>query len=191
VHNIRKTDGYRLISGRSQDRNLLPASITHHRNGASRHWSIFNRGGAEEARGAHNPEVIGSNPISGIYHTSHWCIKALEHLIHRHGAEAARGAHNSEVTRSKRVAGIYHTSHWCIKALEHLITGVAQGQRARLITARTYDRNVSPVSITHRIGASRHWSIFTRCGAAAARAAHNCEDIRSKRIAGIRSARPQ
>jgi hypothetical protein len=24
------------------------------------------RGGAEEARGAHNPEVIGSNPISGI-----------------------------------------------------------------------------------------------------------------------------
>jgi hypothetical protein len=97
----------------------------------------------------------------------------------------ARGAHNSEVTRSKRVAGIYHTSHWCIKALEHLITGVAQRQRARLITARTYDRNVSPVSITHRIGASRHWSIFHRHGAEAARGAHNSEVTRSKRVAGI------
>ena len=26
----------------------------------------FHRCGAEEARGAHNPEVIGSNPIAGI-----------------------------------------------------------------------------------------------------------------------------
>jgi len=27
VHNVRKTDGYRLISGRSQDRNLLPVKF--------------------------------------------------------------------------------------------------------------------------------------------------------------------
>ena len=78
--------------------------------------------------------------------------------FHRHGAEVARGAHNSEDTGSKPVAGIQHTSHWCIKALEHLITDVAQRQRAWLITTRTYDRNVSSVFITHRIGASRHWS---------------------------------
>ncbi len=34
---------------------------------------VLNRGGAEEARGAHNSEVIGSNPISGtqfIYSSS-------------------------------------------------------------------------------------------------------------------------
>ena len=47
---------------------------------------------------------------------------------------------------------------------EQHLTGVAQRQRAvslcRLITPRSYDRNVSPVSITHRIGASRHWSKF-------------------------------
>ena len=29
----------------------------------------LNRCGAEEARGAHNPEVIGSNPIAGISHS--------------------------------------------------------------------------------------------------------------------------
>ncbi len=29
-----------------------------------------NRDGAEEARGAHNPEVLGSNPSSGIFQFS-------------------------------------------------------------------------------------------------------------------------
>ena len=82
----------------------------------------------------------------------------VKRSFHRHGAEEARGAHNSEVTRSKRVAGIYHTSHWCIKALEHLITDMAQRQRAGLITLRSQDRNLLSVFITHRIGASRHWS---------------------------------
>ena len=34
---------------------------------ATLNLSILHRGGAEEARGAHNPEVVGSNPISGIF----------------------------------------------------------------------------------------------------------------------------
>ena len=41
-------------------------------------------------------------------------------------------------------------------------TGVAQRQRAGLITPRSLDRNGSPVSnSSHRIGASRHWSTKT------------------------------
>ena len=79
---------------------------------------------------------------------------------HRGGAEEARRAHNSEDVGSKPTSGIHHTSHWCIKALEHLITDMAQRQRARLITARTLDRDQLSVLITHRIGASRHWSNF-------------------------------
>jgi hypothetical protein len=35
---------------------------------------------------------------------------------------------------------------------------MAQRQRAGLITPRTQDRNLLPVSIIHRIGASRHLS---------------------------------
>ena len=42
-----------LITPRSYDRNIL---------------SVFkNRNGAMVARGAHNPEVIGSNPFSGMF----------------------------------------------------------------------------------------------------------------------------
>ena len=38
-----------------------------HRIGASRHLgNPLYRGGAEEARWAHNPEDVGSNPTSGI-----------------------------------------------------------------------------------------------------------------------------
>jgi len=116
-----------LITPRSQDRNLLPVS-------------------------KHSPalqKLVVKLDVKGSTQ------------YHRHGAEAARGAHNPEVTGSKPVAGIHHTSHWCIKALEHLITDMAQRQRARLITARTQDRNLLSVFITHRIGASRHWSILS------------------------------
>ena len=70
-YGVRFTDGYPLITGRSLDRNqssalflfarFTEASILHHT-----HTHNFHRGGAEGARGAHNPEVIGSNPISGI-----------------------------------------------------------------------------------------------------------------------------
>ncbi len=67
----------------------------------------LNRGGAEAARGAHNSEVIGSNPISGIYHPIAMVHKGTgAPSLNRGGAEAARGAHNSEDIRSKRISGI-------------------------------------------------------------------------------------
>ena len=76
-------------------------------------------------------------------------------------------AHNPEVTGSKRVAGIHSNSPALQKLvviaqvtlnLSNFKTGMAQRQRAGLITPRTQDRNLLPVSITNRIGASRHWS---------------------------------
>ena len=66
---------------------------------------------------------------------------------------------------------------------------MAQRKRAGLITPRTYDRNVLPVSITiqllYRSSTRLHMDTLNRHGAAAARAAHNREDTRSKRVAGI------
>jgi hypothetical protein len=71
----------------------------------------------------------------------------------------ARGAHNSEVTGSKPVAGIspyrVHRSVWTfprqdieyIEDIEDKLTGMAQRQRAGLITPRTQDRNLLPVSV--------------------------------------------
>ena len=70
----------------------------------------------------------------------------------------ARGAHNSEVTRSKRVSGIIlfacfiearrhllcDVKH-CMHTYIHTLTGVAQRQRAGLITPRTQDQSLSPV----------------------------------------------
>ena len=133
------------------------------------------------ARGAHNSEVTRSKRVAGIYHTSHRCIKALEHLRNPLSSEAERRTHNPEVGGSKPPGGIHFTSCSLQKHITPLheevfselrsltsswtlngacVTGVAQRQRAWLITTRTYDRNVSPVSITHRIGASRHWSTY-------------------------------
>ncbi len=74
-------------------------------------WTLngaFNRCGAEAARVAHNHEVIRSKRIAGIYHTSHRCIKALEHLSNRGGAAEARGADNPEVMGSIPISGIIH-----------------------------------------------------------------------------------
>ena len=102
-----------------------------------------NRGGAEEARGTHNPEDIGSNPISGISsYRVHRSIWTTPRQINRHGAEEARGAHNSEDVRSKLTAGIssyrVHRSIWTIpRHRRQKSTDMAQGQRARLITLRT------------------------------------------------------
>ena len=67
----------------------------------------------------------------------------------------ARGAHNSEVTGSKPVAGIssyrVHHSVWTIprqpRHIEDKSTGMAQGQRAGLITPRSQDRNLLPVLV--------------------------------------------
>ena len=53
THNVRKFDGYLfLIKRQAQDRYL---------------WVVFNGDGAEEARGAHNSEVLGSSPSSRIF----------------------------------------------------------------------------------------------------------------------------
>jgi hypothetical protein len=69
----------------------------------------------------------------------------------------ARGAHNSEVTGSKPVAGIspyrVHRSVWTFprhktsKTSKTKSTGMAQGQRAWLITTRTQDRDLLPVPV--------------------------------------------
>ena len=94
--------------------------------------------------------------------------------FYRHGAGAARGAHNSEVTRSKRVAGIIINSHRCIKALRAPFKNTQDQQNTyrcssaaerlktsfaifltfqvcfvngyRLISGRSQDRNLSPVT---------------------------------------------
>ena len=77
----------------------------------------FYRRGAEEARGAHNPEDIRSKRIAGIFHFSHFIeirmsrLRDKTLLFYRHGAGAARRAHNPEVTRSKRVVGIFPKSY--------------------------------------------------------------------------------
>ena len=69
---------------------------------------------------------------------------------HRRGAEAARGAHNSEVARSKRVsgiiqfAGLQEPTTLSIQQ-PNLFTGMAQRQRAGLITPRSLDQNQLPV----------------------------------------------
>jgi hypothetical protein len=79
--------------------------------------------------------------------------------INRHGAEEARGAHNSEDVRSKLTAGTspyrVHRSVWTfprqdieyIEDDEDKLTGMAQRQRAGLITPRSQDRNLLPVSV--------------------------------------------
>ena len=56
---------------------------------------VPNRGGAEEARGTHNPEVIGSNPISGIISFAGF-IETGRHML-------------SDVKHSKSVSGVAQT----------------------------------------------------------------------------------
>jgi hypothetical protein len=73
--------------------------------------------------------------------------------LHRGSAGAARGAHNPEVVRSKRTPGISsfvgftETDGHSSSDLKHeqLVAGMAQWQRARLITSRTQDRSLLPV----------------------------------------------
>ena len=60
----------RLITARSQDQNLLPVFIIRSfQNCHAVFTATIHRGGAAGARGAHNSEVVGSNPTSGIYHS--------------------------------------------------------------------------------------------------------------------------
>ena len=98
--------------------------------------------------------------------------------FHRHGAEEARRAHNSEVVRSKRTAGILHftrfteTGRHSLSDVKHErpFTGVAQRQRAGLITLRSLDRDESPVLLhfarfietgRHSLSDAKHERRFT------------------------------
>ena len=59
-------------------------------------------------------------------------------------------AHNGEDVGSKPTTGIIQfaaLSEAATLSLQQPLTGMAQGQRARLITARSHDRNVLPVFI--------------------------------------------
>ena len=69
----------------------------------------------------------------------------------------------------------------------HNFTGMAQRQRAGLITPRSLDRNGLPVFIIRSFQNCQAvtTATFHRRGAEVARAAHNRKDIRSKRIVGI------
>ena len=103
-----------LIIQVSQDQNLSPVFII------TSQWCIkaleqnLNRHGAEEARGAHNPEDTGSKPVAGIVQFA--CFKEVRRHSSRdvkheqHFTPLAQRqstqAHNLGVTRSKRVGGI-------------------------------------------------------------------------------------
>ena len=70
--------------------------------------------------------------------------------LHRYGAEAARRAHNPEVTGSKPVAGIFQFA--ALSEAAHAVTtatltGMAQRERAGLITPRSLVRIQLPVFI--------------------------------------------
>ena len=75
-------------------------------------------------------------------------------------------------------------SHRCIKALEHFNTSLAQWQSARLITWRSVDQNPQEASFQfawfaepgRRAADVKLSQTLYRCGAAAAREAHNLED---------------
>ena len=95
------------------------------------------------ARGAHNSEVTRSKRVAGIFITSHWCIEALEQLYYRDGAEEAREAHNLEDVGSRPTSGIFHLGSFkeaapaVTTANQSFTTGMAQRERAGLITPRT------------------------------------------------------
>ena len=90
----------------------MQATTTSHPKDVVSHTKLH-RGGAEGARGAHNPEVTGSKPVPGIYHS-----RSLSELtpLSPHTAtqpplahRKQRRAHNPEVTGSTPVGGIYHS----------------------------------------------------------------------------------
>jgi len=83
--------------------------------------------------------------------------------IHRRGAEAARAAHNCKDIRSKRIVGILHSQVY--KNLPRCqysthFTGMAQRQRAGLITPRSLDQNQLPVFYIRRFTRTYH-AVYT------------------------------
>ena len=75
------------------------------------------------------------------------CLAVNTAPYHRSGAGGARGAHNSEVTGSNPVSGIFQFAVFRTAKLspQQHFTGMAQRQRAGLITPRSLDRNGLPV----------------------------------------------
>ncbi len=109
------------------------------------------------ARRAHNPEVVCSIHTAGIVHFARFTETRghssrdpkHEHNLHRGGAAAARQAHNLQDTGSRPVPGII-TLRQLYRSC-HPFTGMAQRQRAGLITPRSLDQNQFPVSYTLRV----------------------------------------
>jgi len=154
----------------------------------------LHRYGAEVARGAHNSEVTGSKPVAGIYHSQlYQKLQRCHHstLFHRRGAEVARAAHNCKDIRSKRIAGIFQFADLQESAplsLQQPLTGMAQRERAGLITPRSLVRIQLPVFIIRSFIRSCNavtTATLHRYGAEAARVAHNHEVTGSKPVAGI------
>ena len=75
------------------------------------------------------------------------CQAVTTATLHRRGAEVARAAHNRKDIRSKRIVGIFQFAVFRTAKLspQQHFTGMAQRQRAGLITPRTLDRNGLPV----------------------------------------------
>ena len=154
----------------------------------------LHRYGAEVARGAHNSEVTGSKPVAGIYHSQIYKnLPRCHHstLFHRRGAEVARAAHNCKDIRSKRIAGIFQFADLQESAplsLQQPLTGMAQRERAGLITPRSLVRIQLPVFIIRSFIRSCNavtTATLHRYGAEVARGAHNSEVTGSKPVAGI------
>ena len=118
---------------------------------------VFHRCGAEEARGAHNPEVTRSKRVAGIFHFSCFIemrtYRQIYKLFYRGGAEEARWAHNSEDVGSKPTSGIFHFSCFIEMRMyrhtyiQNYFTGMAQRERAENTTSRSLDQNGLPVSL--------------------------------------------
>ena len=114
---------------------------------------VFYRCGAEEARGAHNPEVTRSRRVAGIFQFSRFIEMRTYrkyNLFYRCGAGEARWAHNSEDIGSKPITGIFHFSHFIEMRMyryTNYFTGMAQRERAENTTSRSLDPNGLPVSL--------------------------------------------
>jgi hypothetical protein len=134
---------------------------------------LFYRGGAEVARGAHNPEVTGSKPVSGIRPIQYWVF--------------------SVALQKRRI--IFRPLPWrtFYRLTPTLLMTYHHRSDSRMviflfITRTVWDRYLQVVNVKLDIKRSTTHDescVFHRCGAEEARGAHNSEVTRSKRVAGI------
>ena len=120
---------------------------------------IHYRDGAEGARGAHNPEVVGSNPTSGITHLSAFqkpmMVNSSSDLKQEQPetgmAQRERAGLITPRTQDRNLLPVLLILCCLLEphplSTQQLLTGMAQRQRAWLITTRTQDRNLLPVFI--------------------------------------------